>query len=166
LADGGGMYLEILPSGSKIWRMAYRQENGKNNRLTFGTYPGVSLLEARQKRMDARKLKAAGTDPAQAKRIEKTARSKAATNTFEAIAREWHANKVESWQPRTAKNVLHRLEKDVFPLIGKHPIAQIRAPTLLDVFRQIEKRGAVDMAKMASSGMWSNIPICRCHWGG
>jgi len=150
LADGGGMYLEVKPIGSKIWRMSYRQENGKNNRLTFGVYPEVSLLDARQKRMDARKLKATGIDPAQAKRIEKAAKGKAATNTFEAIAREWHANRVESWQPKTAKNVLHRLEKDVFPLIGKHPITEIKAPTLLHVFHQIQNRGAIDMAKRQS----------------
>ena len=55
LADGGGMYLEVLPSGSKIWRISYRQPNGKNTRLTFGAYPEVSLLDARQQRMDAKK---------------------------------------------------------------------------------------------------------------
>lgn len=147
LADGGGMYLEVTPTGSKIWRMSYRQPNGKNNRLTFGPYPEVSLLDARSKRMDARKLKAAGSDPAQAKRIDKISKASANANTFEAVAREWHANKRESWQERTAINVLHRLEKDVFPLIGKQPIAEIKAPVILDVLRQIEKRGATDMAK-------------------
>ena len=147
LADGGGMYLEVMPTGSKIWRMSYRQANGKNNRLTFGAYPEVSLMDARQRRMDAKKLKASGNDPAQVRRIEKTARAVAAANTFEAIAREWHANKIETWQERTATNILRRLEKDVFPLIGKHPIADIKAPVMLDVLRQIEKRGALDMAK-------------------
>ncbi|MBC7624132.1 MAG: integrase arm-type DNA-binding domain-containing protein [Aeromicrobium sp.] len=147
LADGGGMYLEVTPSGSKIWRMSYRQPNGKNNRLTFGAYPEVSLLDARAKRMDARKLKATGNDPAQAKRIDKITKATANANTFEAIAREWHTNKLESWQARRATNVLHRLEKDVFPLIGKQPIAEIKAPVILDVLRQIEKRGATDMAK-------------------
>ena len=66
MADGGGMYLEVAPTGSKIWRMSYRQPSGKNNRLTFGPYPEVSLLDARQKRMDAKKQRAAGIDPAQA----------------------------------------------------------------------------------------------------
>lgn len=147
LADGGGMYLEVSPTGSKIWRMAYRQPNGKNTRITFGSYPEVTLMDARQKRMDARKQKAAGTDPAQARRIAKLSSATAQANTFEAVAREWHANKLESWQPRTAKNVLHRLEVDIFPLIGQHPIASIKAPVILDVLRQIEKRGAIDMAK-------------------
>lgn len=147
LADGGGMYLEIAPTGSKIWRMAYRQPNGKNTRLTFGSYPEVSLLDARQKRMDARKQKAAGIDPAQAKRVDKTNKATANANTFEAVAREWHANQLETWQPRTAANILHRLEVDIFPLIGRHPIGAIKAPVVLDVLRQIEKRGALDMAK-------------------
>ena len=147
LADGGGMYLEVMPSGSKIWRMSYRQPNGKNNRLTFGPYPEVSLLDARKQRLDARTLRAAGSDPAHAKRVDKFNKSAINANTFEAVAREWHANKLESWQPRTAKNVLHRLEKDVFPQIGKYPITEIKAPIMLDLLRQIERRGAVDMAK-------------------
>ncbi len=147
LADGGGMYLEVAPTGSKIWRMAYRQPNGKNTRMTFGAYPEVTLLDARQKRMDAKKQKAAGTDPAQAKRIDKISKATASANTFEAVAREWHSNKLASWQDRTATNILHRLEVDVFPLIGRHPIAEIKAPVILDVLRQIEKRGALDMAK-------------------
>lgn len=147
LADGDGMYLEVSPTGSKIWRMAYRQPNGKNTRLTFGSYPAVSLLDARAKRMEARKQKAAGTDPAQAKRIDKINKATANANTFEAVAREWHANKLDTWQERTATNIMHRLEVDVFPLIGRHPIAEIKAPVILDVLRQIEKRGALDMAK-------------------
>ena len=147
LADGGGMYLEIAPTGSRIWRMSYRQPDGKNTRLTFGAYPEVSLLDARKKRMDARELKAKGKDPAQARRVEKAVKAIAAANTFQAVAYEWYANRLETWQPRTATNVLHRLEKDVFPLIGKYPIADIKAPVMLDVLRQIEKRGALDMAK-------------------
>ena len=147
MADGGGMYLEIAPTGSKIWRMSYRQPSGKNNRLTFGPYPEVSLLDARQKRMDARKQRAAGIDPAQANRINKASNAAANANTFEAVARDWHANKLDTWQERTAENILHRLEQDVFPLIGNRPIAGIKAPVILDVLRQIEKRGALEMAK-------------------
>jgi hypothetical protein len=147
LADGGGMYLEVAPTGSRIWRMSYRQPDGKNTRLTFGAYPEVSLLDARKKRMDAKELKAKGKDPAQARRVEKAVKAIATANTFQAVAYEWYANRLETWQPRTATNVLHRLEKDVFPLIGKYPISEIKAPIMLDVLRQIEKRGALDMAK-------------------
>lgn len=138
LADGGGMYLEVAPSGSKTWRMSYRQPNGKNTRLTFGSYPALTLASAREKRDAARKQRSLGTDPAQAKRIDKINKATANANTFEAVAREWHANKLDSWQERTATNILHRLEQDIFPLLGKHPIAAIKAPVVLDVLRQID----------------------------
>jgi integrase len=95
----------------------------------------------------ARKQMAGGVDPAQAKRIEKQQKATSAANTFEAVAREWHTNRLDTWQPRTAANILHRLEVDVFPLLGKHPITDIKAPLMLDVLRQIEKRGALEMAK-------------------
>lgn len=146
LADGGGLYLLVNPDGAKYWRMDYRHID-KRKTLAFGKYPEVSLAEARTKRTEARKLLNAGVDPAQDKRLQKAAQAQAAANTFEAIARQWHAIKLESWQPRTAKNIMHRLEKDVFPLIGKHPIAEIKAPVILDMLRQIEKRGAIEMAK-------------------
>ncbi|MDL2355323.1 MAG: integrase arm-type DNA-binding domain-containing protein [Pseudomonadota bacterium] len=130
LADGGGMYLEVAPTGSKIWRMSYRQPNGKNTRLTFGAYPEVSLLAARQKRAEARTLRAAGTDPAQAKRIAKTNKDAANANTFEAVAREWHANKLDTWQERTATNIMHRLRS-----IGA--MAKSGVAGLLDALREL-----------------------------
>ena len=126
--------------------MDYRFGDARRT-LAFGKYPDVTLAAAREKRAEARKLLDRNIEPSQAKRVEKAARNTAAANTFEAVARAWHANKLESWQEGTARNVLHRLEKDVFPLIGKYPIAEIKAPIMLDVLRQIEKRGAVDMAK-------------------
>ena len=147
LADGGGLYLEVMPTGAKLWRMKFKQANGKESRLAFGAYDEVSLADARAKRDAARKQLAVGVDPAQARRIQKQYKATLAANTFEAVAREWHANKLDSWQEHTATNILHRLEVDVFPLIGRHPIAEIKAPVMLDVLRQIEKRGALDMAK-------------------
>lgn len=146
LTDGGGLYLLVKPTGAKYWRMGYRFA-GVEGLLALGKYPEVSLADARKLRASAREKINAGIDPSQAKRIDKINQATANANTFEAVAREWHANKLDSWQERTATNVLHRLEKDVFPLIGKHPIAEIKAPVMLDVLRQIEKRGAVDMAK-------------------
>jgi integrase len=146
LTDGGGLYLLINPDGSKYWRMGYRFD-GIERLLAFGKYPEISLKDAREARAAAREQINSGIDPAQAKRIDKINKATSNANTFEAVARAWHANKLDSWQTRTATNVLHRLEKDVFPLIGKYPIADIKAPVMLDVLRQIEKRGALDMAK-------------------
>lgn len=76
LGDGEGMYLEVMPNGTRFWRMAYRQPNGKKNRLTFGKYPEVPLAEARDKRLAARKLMAQGIDPDIARREEKHAKEK------------------------------------------------------------------------------------------
>ena len=126
--------------------MGYRFA-GVERTLAFGKYPDISLAAARKARTAAREKINTGIDPAQAKRIDKINKAAADANTFEAVAREWHTNKQESWQERTATNILHRLEKDVFPLIGKQPITDIKAPVMLDVLRQIEKRGALDMAK-------------------
>lgn len=142
LADGGGMFLLINPDGARYWRMRYRFA-GTERLLAFGKYPQISLAEARTKRTTARQQIKAGIDPAQAKRIEKKNKATEAANTFEAVAREWHGNMLTAWQPRTAKNVMDRLEKDVFPLIGKQPIASIMAPVVLDMLRQVEKRGAL-----------------------
>ncbi|MGZ9045934.1 MAG: tyrosine-type recombinase/integrase [Telluria sp.] len=146
LSDGGGLYVEVTPTGAKLWRMKVRQANGKESRLSFGLYPEVSLLDARTERAAAKKLQAGGIDPVQSKRIDKQQKRAAAVNTFEVIAREWHANKAETWKENTAREAINRLQNDIFPAIGNRPIAEVDAPLLLDVLRQVEKRGAVDMA--------------------
>ncbi|MES2127374.1 MAG: integrase arm-type DNA-binding domain-containing protein [Pseudomonadota bacterium] len=146
LFDGGGLYIEVTPTGAKLWRMKVRQANGKETRLSFGSYPTVSLVDARAERTNAQKQRAAGIDPAQSKRIEKRTQRESATNTFELVAREWHANKSEVWKENTAKEAINRLQNDIFPQIGRRPIAEVDAPLLLDVLRQVERRGAVDMA--------------------
>jgi hypothetical protein len=147
LADGSGLYLEVMPIGSKLWRMKFKQATGKESRLAFGSYPEVSILEARRRRADARSLMASGTDPAKDRNLKKQLSTEIAANTFEKIAREWHSNRIEQWQPQTAKNILHRLEQDVFPLIGKLPILTIKTPLMLNVIQQIEKRGALEVAR-------------------
>ena len=147
LFDGGGLYLEVTPQGSKLWRMKFRQPNGKENRLSFGKYPDVSLEQARQKRDEARKLKAAGIDPAENRRAEKEADQERASNTFEKIARQWHANRIETWQPSTAKDIINRLEKDIFPEIGELPVSTITHKQLINALRKVEMRGAHEIAK-------------------
>src|SRR5471032_1441065 len=150
LTDGGGLYFLVNTDCARYWRMDYRFGDARRT-LAFGKYPDVTLAMARDKRAEARNLLERDIEPSQAKRIEKAARTTAAANTFEAVAREWHANKENSWQERTAKNVLHRLEKDVFPLIRKLPITDIKAPVMLDLLRQIERRGAIDMANFCAN---------------
>ncbi|HJV81346.1 tyrosine-type recombinase/integrase [Noviherbaspirillum sp.] len=146
LSDGGGMFLLIHPNGSKYWRLAYRFA-GKQKLLALGVYPEITLADARARRDQARKLLAAGIDPSEAKRKEKRIDALNRENTFEAVAREWHDNKKLSLTPSYAENVLHRLEADIFPLLGTRPISEIEAPDLLDALRQVEKRGALEIAK-------------------
>ena len=151
LADGGGLYLEVTPTGSKLWRMKFRQANGKENRLSFGTYPTVSLEEARQKRLDAKKMLTAGTDPAQAKKTAKRLSAQAAANTFEAVGREWFEKFSSEWAETHSSKIQQRLEKDIYPVIGRRPIDEITAPELLDALKKIEARGAVETAHRVRS---------------
>jgi integrase len=146
LFDGGGLYLLVNPSGGKWWRWKYRF-SGKAKLLSFGVYPDVSLKAARDKRDDARKLFAAGIDPGQARKAEKQAQ--AGAESFEAIAREWHGKFAPGWVASHGDRILRRLEKDLFPWIGKRPIAEIKAPELLAVLRRIESRGALETTHRA-----------------
>lgn len=146
LTDGGGMYLEVKPTGAKLWRMKYQQANGKENRLSFGPYPETTLAEAREKRNAARKLLRAGIDPARQRDDRKRIAAEKAEHTFEKVAREWHQNKIATWSERTAKNTLHRLEVDIFPAIGRMPIDEIRHKELIAALRKIESRGAHEVA--------------------
>ena len=136
LTDDKGLYLLVLPSGGKSWRYAYRFE-GKQKALALGQYTAVSLVAARGKRDDARKLLDAGIDPS----------AEAKSDTFESFARRWHDTNKGQWVPAHAERVLSRIERDVFPTLGQRPITQIEAPDVLDVLRKVEERGALDISK-------------------
>jgi integrase len=146
LFDERGLYLEVMPSGSKYWRLKYRF-NGKEKRLALGVFPEISLAEAREKRDEARKLVAAGNDPAFTKKEEKRQRMLRSINTFEAVARAWQKDHDVRWSPHYSANVLKRLEVDIFPHIGNRPIAEISPLELLEVIKKIEKRGAHEVAR-------------------
>jgi len=147
LADAGGLYLEVFPNGSRYWRLKYRHA-GKEKRLALGVYPAVSLAEARKKAAAAKKLLEAGEDPAatMSKREKKRAARLKTENSFEAVAREWWANKKGHWTPDHAGCILRSLEADALPALGHRPIAEITPPEVLDVVRAVERRGALDVA--------------------
>ncbi|MDY7579446.1 integrase arm-type DNA-binding domain-containing protein [Herbaspirillum sp. RTI4] len=151
LADGGGLYLEVIPTGGKLWRMKFRQASGKENRLSFGAYPVVTLIEARKLRDTAKKHKADGIDPGQAKRDKDRLASEQAAQTFEKLAREWHTNKLPSWKGTTAKDTLRRLEIDIFPEIGAMPIGSVTHQHMIAALRKIEVRGAQEVAHRLKS---------------
>ncbi len=143
--DGRGLYLEISPRGGKWWRLKYRFD-GKDKRISLGTYPDVSLKDARERREAARQQIANQIDPSELRKLEKAARVESIANSFEAVACEWYAKHEPNWSTGHATRVISRLKRDVFPWIGNKPIAEITAPLMLDTVRRIEARGALETA--------------------
>jgi integrase len=149
LYDERGLYLEVTPSGGRWWRLKYRHD-GREKLLSMGTYPDTGLKAAREKRDRARELIAQGIDPSDARRAEKQSRLQAVVNSFEAVAREWHATvHVAKVSAGHAARTLIRLEQDVFPWLGGQTISEIKAPQLLQSMRRIESRGAIETAHRA-----------------
>ncbi|MGF6921745.1 tyrosine-type recombinase/integrase [Paraburkholderia sp. 40] len=141
LTDGGGMYLEIAPSGGKYWRLKYRF-GGRERRLALGVYPDVSLAAARRKRSAAREQLAAGIDPSDVKKADKRAARLNANNSFEGVARDWLEERKSVVQIGQHEKTLARLQNDVFPWLGKRPITEVDAPEILVVLKRIDSRGA------------------------
>ena len=146
LSDGGGLFLLLNPNGSRWWRLKYRF-GGKEKQLSLGTYPDVSLKDARERREEARKKLAAGYDPGEARKAQKTAEKDRAANSFEVVAREWFELTKGKWEAEYADLVMHRLERDMFPFLGKRPIGEITPMELLTALRRIERRGALDVTR-------------------
>ena len=144
--DGGGLHIYVTPAGSKLWHMAYRFA-GKGKLLSFGSYPAVSLKEAREKREKAKNLLAQGVDPSVQKKKEKAANLIALKNTFEHLAREWHNVKTSHLSEAYRRKVLMRLARHAFPKIGKIPIAQLEISNLLEVMGPMLEEGHVATSK-------------------
>ncbi len=124
--DGGGLYLEISPTGGKLWRFKYRFD-GKEKRLALGKYPEVSLASARKRREAARELIANAVDPSEERKAKRAERAARLENNFEAVAREWFEKNAPNWAATHADKIIKRLENDVFPWLGKRAIADITA---------------------------------------
>jgi len=148
LFDGGGLYLELSPTGGKWWRFKYRY-GGKEKRLSLGVFPDITLRAARSRRDDARRLLADGIDPGENRKAIKAACADRAANSLEVVAREWHGKYSQTWVDAHGGRILRRLERDIFPWLGGRPIAEITAPELLAVIRRIENRGALETAHRA-----------------
>ena len=146
LKDGDGLFLLVHPNGGKYWRLRYSFA-GKEKLLALGTYPQISLLDAREKRNNARKLVANGTDPSFKKKEDKRLAAFAANNTFEAVAKDWHETNKSKWTPEHAERLWRRLELYIFKDLGKLPISSIRTPDLIPVLRKQENAGTLDTAR-------------------
>lgn len=148
LSDEKGMYLEVMPTGAKYWRLKYRF-NGKEKRLALGVFPEVGLADARDKREEARRLLSEGIDPSEHRKVAKASTQLNSENSFEAVAREWFAKYLPTWVASHADKIMRRFERDLFPWLGSRPIAAIEAPELLSCLQRIEHRGAIETAHRA-----------------
>lgn len=143
--DGGGLYLWVNLDGSKYWRVRY-WVGPKEKLLSVGTYPKVSLADARTARDKLQKQRADGLDPGVQRKAEKVAAALSAANTFEAVAREWYDKQVHTWAASHALDVKRRLEANIYPVLGKRPIADLDPPEILAAVQKIEQRGSTDLA--------------------
>jgi len=145
LFDERGLYLEVAPSGGKWWRFKYRFR-GKEKRVSLGTYPDVTLKEARTRREEARKLLEAGVDPGEHRKAVKRAELLSADVTFERVARTWFDKHMADRSDSHKERTWNRLVADIFPWLGSRPVNEIKAPEILECLRRIEARGAIETA--------------------
>lgn len=146
LFDEGGLFLLVAPAGGKWWRLKYRFE-GKEKLLSLGTYPEVSLKQARERRDEARRQVASGVDPSASRKARKAAAGD--PESFEVVAREWFAKFSPGWVHSHSSKIMRRFERDIFPWIGARKVGTITAPELLAALRRVEARGAIETAHRA-----------------
>jgi len=146
IADSNGLFLEVSPSGSKLWRWRYYYQ-GKAQMLALGKYPALSLAEARKKRDTARELLETGKHPTREKKIQKLRKASEGANTFEKIARNWLSLKEKGLNQKYVTQNLARMEQHIFPVIGDLPITDITIPDVLEAVEAIAKRGTIETAK-------------------
>ena len=166
LSDGEGLYLEVAPNGSKRWFWKFYPD-GKESRLALGSYPDVTLKAARGARDAARMARQAGVNPVQARKAKKIASSTSSANTFEAVAREFHKLKADTWSPSHEAKWLRSSENHLFPHLGTLPLDSINAPTLLAVLKKAEAKGilstAQDLMSMAGQVFRYGVQTGRCE---
>lgn len=139
---GGSLYLEVTSKGAKHWRWKYRID-GKENRYSLGSYPDVSLRDAKEAVEAARKLVKQGLHPAQQKRLKRLKSIHEQANTFEAVAKEWIA--LKDWKEITKKRRLDMLKRVVFTTIGELPVREVSPQIILDILKKAAKNNGVSV---------------------
>lgn len=145
ISDGKGLYLLLKPQGGKWWRFKYRRD-GKENSLSLGIYPEVSLMRARERRDEARRQLAEGIDPSEARKQQSYEKKIHSQETLAKVSNRWIANHAEVWSTSYRQNIEGRLKRDIFPKLGSVPVKEISAPALLTVIIRIQDRGAIETA--------------------
>jgi integrase len=145
LTDSGGLYLEVKPTGSKLWRYRYRIAD-KENLYAIGSYPEVSLVDARRERDAARELVKQGNHPAHVRQLDRAKQIAENTNTFEAVSREWIEKKRATSTPYYLKQIESGMRNDVWPYIGRRPLRSLTAHDFLQILQRVSGRGAATVA--------------------
>lgn len=145
LAAGKGLYLQVMPTGARYWRLKYRVD-GAQKMLGLGVFPDVGLAQAREARDDARRLLASGVDPSMQRKVAKVASASIAEHSLEAMAREWHAVHQHEWADSYAERIVTAFERDIFPWLGKRDVGSIEPRDLLVRLQEVQARGARETA--------------------
>lgn len=146
LTDGGGLYLHVMPDGRKYWRMAYRFD-GRQKTLAIGVYPAISLADARRTQAEAKATLASGQDPSATKQQAKAKVGRPEVITVADIARDWFDKQTVKWSDGHALRLKGRLEQDIYPTIGRLPVASVTPADVIEAIRKIENRGAIDTSR-------------------
>ena len=148
LSDGYGLHLLITPTGGKLWRFQYRFDN-KQKILALGSYPSVTLSDARQRREDARKLLANSVDPCALRKTQKecvTVQVENDKNTFEKVAKDWLEKNSPMWSDSHIKTITSRLERDVYPAFGSRTVISIKRNDVKSLMEKVAARGTIETA--------------------
>ncbi|GAB2872186.1 tyrosine-type recombinase/integrase [Pseudoduganella ginsengisoli] len=146
LFDGGGLHLFLSSAGTALWRVKYRDASGKEKTDSLGAYPRTSLAAARAGLIENREHRSKGIDPVQARRLCKVARSISSETTFQTVADAWLEMNRPDWSPVHYRKSARAFNRDVYPMLGKLPIADITAPMIAATMDDIAKRGALETA--------------------
>ena len=156
LNDMDGLSLFVSAKGTKSWHFRFSW-HGKQPRISLGTYPELSLRDAREARDKARSLVAKGIDPRLQRRAERHEAGRSAESTFAAVAERWQEfrnPRLTAGRQGSVAQSRRYLDKDLIPALGKLPISDITRADVLGAVRRIEQRGALDVAKKCRT--WLN----------
>jgi integrase len=154
LYDGGGLFLLVHPNGSRYWRLKYRF-GYKEKLFAIGVYPDVTLSDARAKALDARRIVSEGADPVIERRRHRANSAASAAETFQAIAEEWMASRIDIWSPSYREAVQSALAANLYAQIGQLPIRSISVPVLREALLLMERRGA--LMALRKVRMWASM---------
>ncbi|EKM7460292.1 tyrosine-type recombinase/integrase [Escherichia coli] len=158
VSDSHGLYLRVKPGGSRHWYLKYRI-SGKESRIALGTYPAISLSDARQQREGIRKMLALNINPVQQRAAVRGSRTP--EKVFKNVALAWHKSN-RKWSQNTADRLLASLNNHIFPVIGNLPVSELKPRHFIDLLKGIEEKGLLEVASRTRQHL-SNIMRHAVH---